>query len=88
MILLSALLTSCASDSSAPKASPPLSPALAPQLYQPRVLRLPAGREVQTIDGPYLPPTDEVWHSASAYQRLEQENLNLAAAISQLRARP
>lgn len=79
MMLLSALLTSCASESSAPKASL--------QIYQPRVLRLKAGQEVTTQDGLYRPQADEVWHSAAAFNELEQENLNLAAALAQLRAR-
>lgn len=79
MILLSALLTGCASASSAPKDML--------LQYQPRVLRLAAGQEVTTRDGRYRPQVDEVWHSAAAYQQLEQENINLAAAIAQLRAR-
>lgn len=87
MTLLSALLTSCASGFSAPKASPPLSLAIAPQLYQPRVLRLRAQQEIATLDGVHRPKTDEVWHSDAAYRQLEQENINLAAALAQLRAR-
>lgn len=72
-------LTSCASVSSAPPASL--------QIYQPRVLRLPAGQPLKTTDGVYVPQTDEVWHSARAFQQLEQENLNLAAALTQERNR-
>lgn len=79
ILTLSASLTSCASASSGPKALP--------SLYQPPVLRLPAGQPVPTKDGPYLPPADEVWHSDARYRQLEQENLNLVAALAQERAR-
>lgn len=72
-------LTSCASVSSAPRASP--------QIFQPRVLRLQAEQPVTTRDGIYRPQTDEVWHSARAYEQLEKENLNLAAALAQERNR-
>lgn len=78
--MLSGLLTSCASASSAPKALP--------SLFQPPVLRLAAGQEVPTRDGPYRPPADEVWHADARYRALEQENINLAAALAQLRAHP
>lgn len=74
------LLTSCASALSAPKVS--LS------LYQPRVLQLAAGREVPTKAGIYRPQADEVWHSDAAFRQLEQENINLASALAQLRAHP
>lgn len=86
-LLLSCLLTSCASDSSAAKALPAQLQRPDLQLYQPRVLRLPAGQEVPTLDGKYRPQVDEVWHSAAAFNQLEQENINLNAALAQLRAR-
>lgn len=79
MTLACAGLTSCASVSSAPSASS--------QIYQPRVLRLQAGQAVTTRDGIYRPQTDETWHSARAFEQLEQENLNLAAALTQERNR-
>lgn len=79
-MLLSFWLTSCASVSSAPKASP--------SLYQPRVLRLAAGQEVQTKDGTHRPQADEVWHSDAAFRQLEQEVINLTAALAQRNARP
>jgi hypothetical protein len=75
----SAVLMSCASASSVPRASL--------QIYQPRVLRLQASQPIPTRDGVYSPQTDEVWHSARAFEQLEQENLNLAAALSQERNR-
>lgn len=78
MMLPAALLTSCASASSAPKVSP--------QIYQPRVLQLKAGQPVPTKAGTYLPQADEVWHSDAAFRQLEQENINLASALAQLRA--
>ncbi|MBI5689265.1 MAG: hypothetical protein HZC55_04150 [Verrucomicrobia bacterium] len=79
MTLASCGLTSCASVSSAPPASR--------QIYQPRVLRLAAGQPVPTRDGAYAPQTDETWHSPAAFAQLEQENLNLAAALTQERNR-
>lgn len=57
------------------------------QIYQPPVLRIYAGQEISTRDGLYRPQVDEVWHSDARYRSLEQENLNLAAALAQLRAR-
>ena len=74
-----ALLTGCATASSAPKASW--------QLYQPRVLQLSAGQPVHSQAGIYTPQVDEVWHSAAAYQDLETELLNTAAALAQIRNR-
>lgn len=81
---LSALLTACGSASSAPRVSPPASA----QIYQPRVLLLKAGVPVQTAAGVYVPQVDETWHSAAAFEQLEQENINLSAALAQLRALP
>lgn len=40
-----------------------------------------------TRDGAYAPQTDETWHSPAAFAQLEQENLNLAAALTQERNR-
>ena len=77
------LLTACASVSSGPTASPPASA----QIYQPRALQLPAGQPVQTRAGVYVPQADETWHSAAAFELLERENLNLAAALAQERNR-
>lgn len=78
-LMLSASLTSCASASSAPKELP--------SLYQPPVLRIYSGQEILTRDGVYRPQADEVWHSDARYRQLEQENINLAAALAQERAR-
>lgn len=79
MMLLSSLPTGCASASSAPEAS------LA--IYQPRVLRLAKGRPVPTAAGVYTPQADEVWHSAAAYQAIETQLLNTAAALAQAQNR-
>ncbi|QYM80274.1 hypothetical protein K0B96_06575 [Horticoccus luteus] len=82
-MMLSVLLTGCGSVSSGPKASPsaPLN------IYQPRVLLLKAGQPIQTAAGIYTPQTDETWHSPAAFEALEQETLNLSAALAQERAR-
>lgn len=77
-LLASLLLTACVSVLPAPKVS--LS------LYQPPVLRLQAGVTVQTKDGTYCPASDEVWQSDARYRALEQEALNLSAALTQLKA--
>ncbi|HTJ77953.1 MAG TPA: hypothetical protein VL357_03080 [Rariglobus sp.] len=76
-MLLSSLLTGCVTGSSAPKASL--------QIYQPRVLQLPAGVPIQSKAGIYIPQVDEVWHSAAAYGELENQLINTAAALSQER---
>lgn len=75
------LQTSCAHGSSVDKASLPVSSVL----YQPPVLRIHQGQEIQTRDGLYRPQADEVWHSDARYRQLEQENINLAAALAALR---
>lgn len=79
MTLASALLTGCATGSSAPKESA--------QIYQPRVLQLQAGMPVPTKAGTYIPQTDEVWHSAAAYEEVESQLINVTAALAQERAR-
>lgn len=55
-------------------------------LYQPPILRLQAGQEIQTRDGKYRPQVDEVWHSDARYRQLEQENIDLAAALQKAKA--
>jgi hypothetical protein len=80
-LLLSSLPTGCASGSSAGKASLPVQSVL----YQPPVLRLPAGQPVTTVDGTYTPQAAEVWHSDARFRQLEQENIDLAAALAALR---
>ncbi len=79
-IFLIVVLTSCATGSSAPTASS--------QIYQPRVLRLSAGQPVETRDGKYVPQTDEVWHSAAAFEAVESQLINATAALAQERNRP
>lgn len=83
ILLPSLLLTGCASGSSVDKASLPVSSAL----YQPPVLRIYQGQEIQTRDGIYRPQRDEVWHSDARYRQLEQENLDLVAALAAERRR-
>ena len=78
-MLLSSLLTGCVTGSSAPKASW--------QLYQPRVLQLSAGVPVPSRAGIYTPQVDETWHSAAAYEELENQLINTAAALAQERNR-
>ena len=79
ILLTSLLLTGCVSRSSGPTASSPI--------YQPPVLRLTAGTVVATRDGVYTVPLDETWHSNQRFVKLEQEAVNLAAALAQERAR-
>ncbi len=76
ILLLSFWLTSCGSVSREASASLAES-----TLYQPPVLRLTKGQQVQTKDGQYHPQADEIWHSDARYRSLEQENINLAAAL-------
>lgn len=74
-MIITFALTSCASNSSAPKASLPI--------YQPRILQLQAGVPVQTSAGIYTPAADETWHSPAAFEALEREAVNAAAAAAQ-----
>jgi hypothetical protein len=73
----SALLTGCAGASLGDKASL--------LMYQPRILPLKAGTPIQTAAGIYTPRFDEIWHSAAAYQELESQLIDLAAARAQRR---
>lgn len=77
ILSLSLWLTGCVS------ASPAESASLAESvLYQPPVLRLKAGQTVTTKDGQYRPQKDEVWHSDARFRQLEQEVINLSAALN------
>ena len=58
-------LTSCVSGSN-PKTT-------TLNIYQPSSLKLKAGQAIQTKEGVYTPPTDEVWHSDARYRKLERE---------------
>ena len=82
-LLLSWLPIGCASGSSAGRASLPVSSVL----YQTPVLRLPAGQPVVTTDGTYTPQVAEVWHSDARFRAIEQENIDLAAALAAERRR-
>ncbi len=79
---ISSLPTGCSTGSPVPAVSSEHS-----RLYQPRLLRLPAGRPVPTLDGPYQPTADEVWHSPAAFADLEAKLLNALAALDQNRNR-
>lgn len=81
ILTASAGVTSCSSVSSAPKASLP--PSLS--LYQPPVLRLPAGAPIQTLDGVYTPQAPEIWHSDARFRQAEQQASDAAAALAQLK---
>lgn len=81
ILIASAGLTSCRTVSYEPKAS------TLPSLVQPPVLRLKAGVQVQTVDGPYTPPADEVWHSDARFRHAEQQATDAAAALAQLQNR-
>ena len=73
------LLTSCETVPSASMESA--------RLYQPRVLRLAPGLPVQTLDGIHVPQVAETWHSDAAFHTVEQQVLDLSAALAQERAR-
>ncbi len=75
-------LTGCASAPSGESASSPVS-----RIYQPRTLELTAGTPVQTKSGIYIPEADETWHSPAAYEQVNREAWNAAAALAQERAR-
>jgi hypothetical protein len=77
--LLTLLLTGCVTASSVPRASL--------HLYQPRVLFLEAGQPIPSKAGIYTPQVDETWHSAAAYNDLETQLINTAAALAQERNR-
>jgi hypothetical protein len=52
-------------------------------IYQPRALFLKEGVPVPTREGIHTPQTDEIWHSAAAYNALESQLINAAAALAQ-----
>lgn len=74
ILCLSFGLTACATVSPASAASR--------RLYQPPVLRLSAGRPVETQDGLYLPQVNEVWHSDARFTELEARYLDALAALA------
>ncbi len=76
------MLTGCASAPSGESASSPVS-----RIYQPRTLELTAGTPVQTKRGIYVPEADETWHSPAAFEQVNHEAWNAAAALAQERAR-
>lgn len=76
------MLTGCVSAPSAGSASSPAS-----RIYQARTLSLKKGQPVQTREGIYIPKADETWHSPAAYEQVNREAFNAAAALAQERAR-
>lgn len=82
ILLLSSLLTGCVTSKPAAPAS--LSQSL---LYSPPVLRLPAGKPVQTVDGIYTPMTDEIWHSDARFRTEEQQVIDATTALNELKNR-
>ena len=86
VLLPSLLLCGCNSNSSvaAESTSRPL-PLI---LSQPPVLRLPAGKPVETVDGIYTPATAEIWHSDALYRQAMQEASDAATALQIERNRP
>jgi len=78
-LFLSGGLIGCATVSSQPTAS--LS------LYQPPVLRLPAGTQVPTLDGIHTAQAPEVWHSDARFRHLEAQVGALTLALAQERSR-
>lgn len=79
ILLLSSGLTGCAHVSRDAAASR--------QLYQPTVLRLPAGRPVTTLDGQHTPQVDEVWHSDARFRAVERQVIDTTAALAAERSR-
>lgn len=81
ILLLSSLLTGCATVSPVDQGS--LSQSL---LYSPPVLRLPAGKPVQTLEGLYTPKNDEVWQSDARFRQMEQQLLDATTTITELKS--
>lgn len=80
ILLVSLLLIGCESVSREGRVSSAES-----MLYQPPTLFLQAGVPVKTKEGTYTPQVDEVWHSHARFTALEQENIDLAAALAALK---
>ena len=57
------------------------------RLYQPPVLRLPAGQPIQTQDGLYQPQTAEIWHSDARFLALASSYTDALAALAAAQAR-
>ena len=57
------------------------------RLYQPPVLRLPAGQPVQTQDGVYLPQTAEIWHSDARFLALAASYTDALSALATAQAK-
>jgi hypothetical protein len=86
ILLLSLPLTACNSVSSgAAESQLPPRPLI---LSQPPVLRLPAGKPVETADGLYTPATAETWHSDARMRAAEQAASDAATALQIERSRP
>lgn len=83
ILLLSFALTGCAHVSSERAASSLASSTL----YQPPILRLEKHQVIATKDGLHIPQVDEIWHSDARFRQLENENIDLAAALAAERKR-
>lgn len=46
------------------------------RLYQPSILRLSPGQEIQTQDGVHRPQVPEIWHNDARYRALEKSYLD------------
>jgi len=45
-------------------------------LHQPPTIHLKGGTPIQTVEGVYTPPKDEIWHSDARYRQLERKVFN------------
>ena len=82
LLTTTSLLTGCATGLFPRKESPSLN------LHQPPVLRLSPGQPIQTVDGIYIPPIAETWHSDTRFRHLEAQVEALAIANAQHRDAP
>ena len=78
-LLFSCVLTGCSHVSPASVDSR--------RLYQPPVLRLSPGQQIQTPDGVYQPQTAEIWHSDARFNALATSYTDALAALAAAQAR-
>lgn len=57
------------------------------RLYQPPVLRLSPGQQIQTPDGLYTAQTAEIWHSDARFNALASSYTDALAALAAAQAR-
>jgi hypothetical protein len=41
-------------------------------IYQPSILKIKKGTKIQTIEGIYIPQTNEIWYSEKEFRNLER----------------